>query len=291
MKAAAFDYVRAASIEEAAGLLARHGERAKLIAGGQSLVPALNMRLLAPELLIDISGIEGLRGIRIEGGVIKIGALTRQAELLASPQIAEHAPLLAAAVAHIAHPAIRNRGTVGGSLAHADPASELPAVMLALDATLAMRGAGGERRVRAADFFTGLYQTALCPGELLTGIEFPAAQPGERGFFQEFARRRGDYAMIGLAAWSRLAGGRIEALRLGYFGVGDRATLAPAAAEALMQPGAGLAEAQAALARDLQPQNDQQASASMRMHLARTLLARCVQALTSRQALAEARSA
>ena len=293
MKAAAFDYVRVASVEEAVGLLARHGERAKLIAGGQSLMPALNMRLMAPELLIDIAGIASLRGIRVATGTVRIGALTRQADLLASREIAEQAPLLAKAVTHIAHPAIRNRGTLGGNLAHADPASELPACMLALDATLLVHGPSGERLIRAGDFFTGLYQTALAADEVLTGAVFRAAQPGERSFFQEYARRRGDYAIIGLAAQAKLSDGRIEALRLAYFGVGECATLAAAAAQLLLQPFAPaiLAEAQTALARDLKPQNDQQASAATRLHLARTLLARCVHDLTGQPALPEARSA
>ncbi|MGB0086348.1 MAG: xanthine dehydrogenase family protein subunit M [Rhodomicrobiaceae bacterium] len=293
MKAAAFGYVRAASIEEAIALLAQHGDRAKLLAGGQSLLPALNMRLMAPELLIDISDIAGVDGIRVENGTAKIGALTRQTDVLASVEIAEHAPLLAKAVAHIAHPAIRNRGTIGGNIAHADPASELPACMLALDATLTMRGPGGERRVRAAEFFTGLYQTALAPDEMLIAVEIPALQPGERNFFHEYVRRKGDYAIIGLAAQARLAGPCIEALRLAYFGVGEHATLVPAAAQSLMRPltPAVLAEAQAALARDLQPQNDQQASAATRMHLARTLLALCVHDLTGQPAFPEARSA
>ncbi len=293
MKAAAFDYARAASIEEAIALLARHGDRAKLLAGGQSLLPALNMRLMAPELLIDISDIAGLRGIRIENGTVKIGALTRQADVLASTEIAEHAPLLAKAVAHIAHPAIRDRGTIGGNLAHADPASELPACMQALDAAMVLRGPGGERRVPAGDFFTGLYETALGPDELLTGVEFRAAKPGERACFQEFARRAGDYAIIGLAAQATVSSGRFEALRLAFFGVGPRATACPAAAQLLLQPftASVLADAQAALARDLEPQNDHQASAAMRLHLARTLLARCVRELLGTSASPEARSA
>ena len=227
MKAAAFNYARAASIEEAVALLVRNGERAKLLAGGQSLLPALNLRLMSLDLLVDISGIAALRGIRIEGGSVRIGALTRHADLLAVAR--DRRPCAAArqAVAHVAHPAIRNRGTIGGNLAHADPASELPACMQALGANMVLRGPSGERRVDAADFFMGLYQTALAPDEMLVAVEFPAIQRGERAFFHEFARRRGDYAIIGLAAQAKLAGDRIEALRLAYFGVGDRATPLP----------------------------------------------------------------
>jgi carbon-monoxide dehydrogenase medium subunit len=236
MKAAAFDYVRATSVEEAVKLLAAYRSGAKLLAGGQSLLPALNLRLIAPEVLIDIGGIASLRGIHIDGDTVKIGALTRHADLLVSPEIAAHAPLLAKAMPHIAHPAIRNRGTIGGSLAHADPASELPACVLALGATLVLQGSRGERRLAARDFFTGLYQTALEEGELLTRIEFPVLQSGERAYFHEFARRMGDYAIIGLAARAKSAGDAISALHLAYFGVGERATLCPAAAAILMQP-------------------------------------------------------
>jgi aerobic carbon-monoxide dehydrogenase medium subunit len=277
MKAAAFNYARAASVEEAVALLARNGERARLLAGGQSLLPALNLRLMSLDLLVDITGIAALRGIAIEGGIVKIGALTRHADLLGSREIADHAPLLAKAVAHVAHPAIRNRGTIGGNLAHADPASELPACMQVLGARMVLRGPSGERRVDAADFFLGLYQTALAEGEMLVAVEFPAIQAGERSYFHEFARRRGDYAIIGLAAQAKIANGRIEAVRLAYFGVGDRATLCPAAARLLLQPytPAVLAEAQAALAQDLHPQSDHHASAAMRLHLARVLLSRC----------------
>jgi carbon-monoxide dehydrogenase medium subunit len=289
MKAAAFDYVRAASVEEAVQLLARNSGRAKLLAGGQSLLPALNLRLMAPELLVDISQATGLRGVSIESGMVRIGALTRHADLLVSPDIASNAPLLAEAVVHIAHPAIRNRGTIGGSLAHADPAAELPACMLALDAALTIRGPSGERRVKAADFFTGLFETQLAPDEILVAIEFPAAGPAQRSYFHEYARRMGDYAIIGLAACATIANGGFRTLRLAYFGAGDRATLCPSAAQLLIQSAspAAITESQTALANDLQPQNDHQASAAMRLHLARTLLSRCVHQLVGLDANAE----
>jgi carbon-monoxide dehydrogenase medium subunit len=293
MKAAAFNYVRASSVYEAVDLLVRNGERAKLLAGGQSLLPALNLRLMSLDLLVDITGITALRGISIQGGTVRIGALTRHVDLLASREIADHAPLLAKAVAYVAHPAIRNRGTIGGNLAHADPASELPACMQVLGATMVLRGPSGERRVGAADFFTGLYQTVLGADEMLIAVEFPAVGAGERVYFHEFTRRSGDYAIIGLAAQAKVAGNRIEALRLAYFGIGDRAAPCPAAAQLLLQPftPALLAEAQAALAQDLEPQGDHQASATMRLHLARVLLARCVHELLGRSAVPEAASA
>ena len=282
MKAAAFDYVRASSVPEALDLLARHGDAAKIVAGGQSLMPALNLRLLAPEVLIDIGRIEDLRSIAVENGILRIGALTRHADLMTSPDVAAHAPLLAAAIPHVAHPAIRNRGTVGGNLAHADPASELPACMMALGAAIVVRSAGGERRVPAADFFTGIYETALEPGELLVAVEVPAAQPDQRVYFEEYARRSGDYAIVGLAAQAETADGTFRSLRLAYFAAGPRATLANGAAAALVGRAVtpeAVAEAQSALAHDLEPQEDQQASAAMRLHLARTLLARCIGSL------------
>src|SRR5258708_34360738 len=160
MKASAFAYARATSVVDALELLAAHGDRAKVLSGGQSLMPAMNLRLISPELIVDIGELAELRGIAIKGDVLAIGALTRHVDLLRSTEIAAHAPLLAEAIAHVAHPAIRNRGTIGGSLAHADPASELPACMLALAATIVVHGPGRERRVAAGAFFTALYDTA-----------------------------------------------------------------------------------------------------------------------------------
>ena len=173
MKASAFAYARATSVANALELLTAHGERAKVLSGGQSLLPAMNLRLVAPELIVDIGELAELRGIVVKGGVLTIGALTRHADLLKSPEIAAHAPLLTDAVAHVAHPAIRNRGTIGGSLAHADPASELPACMLTLGATIIARGPSGERRIAASEFFAGIYETALTPQELLVAVELP----------------------------------------------------------------------------------------------------------------------
>src|SRR4051812_15848528 len=200
MKASAFDYARATSVSDALELLQAHGDRAKLLAGGQSLMPAMNLRLISPELIVDIGELTELRGIAVTAGGVRIGALTRHVELARSPEIAARAPLLSEAIAHVAHPAIRNRGTLGGSLAHADPASELPACMMALNATVIVRGQAGERRVAAENFFTGIYQTALLADELLIAVELPAAPKNSVHFFHEFARRHGDYAILGLAA-------------------------------------------------------------------------------------------
>src|SRR5262245_10897404 len=160
MKASAFAYARPTSVADALGLLATHGDKAKVLSGGQSLMPAMNLRLISPELVVDIGVLSELRGIAVSDDIIRIGALTRHVDLLNSPQITAHAPLLTEAVKHIAHPAIRNRGTLGGSLAHADPAAELPACILALGATIITRGQDGERRIAAADFFQGIFQTA-----------------------------------------------------------------------------------------------------------------------------------
>jgi carbon-monoxide dehydrogenase medium subunit len=284
MKAAAFAYARATSVSNALELLGAHGDRAKVLSGGQSLMPAMNLRLISPELIVDIGEIAELRGIAVTGDVVRIGALMRHVDLLRSAEIAAHAPLLTDAVAHIAHPAIRNRGTIGGSLAHADPASELPACMLALNATIIIRGQAGERRVAAKDFFTGIYETALSVQELLVAVELPAARRNSVHFFHEFARRHGDYAITGLAAQATVEGDVFADLRPAFFAVSDRPVLAKAAQKLVnvaVTP-AILAEASSVLGEELDPYDDQQASASMRRHLAKVLLARCVSALLGR---------
>ena len=228
MKASAFAYARATSVVNALELLAAHDDKAKVLAGGQSLMPAMNLRLISPELIVDIGDLAELRGIVVKSDVLSIGALTRHADLLKSPEIAAHAPLLTDAIAHVAHPAIRNRGTIGGSLAHADPASELPACMVALDATIIVRGPHAERRVAAKEFFTGIYETVLSPQELLVAVEVPVARKGSAHFFHEFARRHGDYAIVGLAAQAIFEGNLFVDLRLGFFAVGDKPLLAEA---------------------------------------------------------------
>jgi carbon-monoxide dehydrogenase medium subunit len=273
MKASAFEYRRATSIAQACEWLAAH-EGARLLAGGQSLIPAMNLRLSAPDILIDITGLDGLRGVSVNAGVLRLGALVRHVELMHDKFVAQHAPLLTQAIAHVAHPAIRNRGTIGGNLAHADPASELPACMLVLDAVMIASGPRGERRIAAADFFVGVFETALAQDEMLTAIEMPVAQVGARFFFLELARRSGDYAIVGLAA---RADAGLRDVRLGYFGVGERPMLASNAAAALEGGAAATIEAaKTALAKDLSPQDDLQGSAALRMHLARVLLERSV---------------
>ena len=288
MKASAFSYARASSVGNALELLVVHGENAKVLSGGQSLMPAMNLRLISPEMIVDIGRLAELRGIAVTEDVVRIGALTRHADLARSPEIAAHAPLLTQAVGHVAHPAIRNRGTIGGSLAHADPASELPACMVALGATIVVGGPHGERRIAAADFFTGIYQTALTAQELLTAVELPVLPKESAHFFDEFARRHGDYAMVGLAAQAIVRGEVLADFRPVFFAVGDRPVLARAASGLLNRPvtPALLSDALAELAAELEPEGDQQASVSMRRHLAKLLLVRCVAALLGRPDLA-----
>jgi aerobic carbon-monoxide dehydrogenase medium subunit len=293
MKASAFAYARATSVANALELLTAHGEKAKVLSGGQSLLPAMNLRLIAPELVVDIGELTELRGIVVKEGVLTIGALTRHIDLLKSLEIATHAPLLTEAVAHVAHPAIRNRGTLGGSLAHADPASELPACMLTLGATIIARGPGGERRIAASEFFAGIYETALTPQELLVAVELPVTPKSSTHFFHEFARRHGDYAIVGLAAQAFVRDGRFTDLRLGFFAVSDRPLLAKSADNLVdvAITSTVLSEAFSALDEELDPLEDHQATAAMRRHLAKILLMRCVSSLLDRPDLRTGASA
>src|SRR5438552_9909205 len=267
MKAPRFAYGRPASTAEALALLEDHGDDARVLAGGQSLVPMLNFRLAAPKVLVDINRIEALSGIKVAKNHLRIGALVRHAELERSADIARHLPLVAAAMPHIAHPAIRNRGTFGGSCALADPAAELPACALALGATFIAAGKKGERRIAAQDFFKGLYATALKAGELLVAAEFPLAKPGYASAFGELARRHGDYAMVGVAAH-----GSRKGVRAAFFGVGDR----PEAIEANSVDGI-LDKVDS----ELEPRADLHASAATKLHLAKVLAGRVLKELVA----------
>jgi aerobic carbon-monoxide dehydrogenase medium subunit len=283
VKAPSFAYAKPSTLAEVYDLLERHGDEAKLLAGGQSLIATLNLRLSSPQLLIDITGLPGLSGIKADKGVLRIGALTTHSEVEQSPLIAEHLPLLAQAVPHIAHAAIRNAGTFGGSAALADPASEYPACCLALDAQLVIAGRKGERRVAARDFFKGLYDTDLKPGEVLVAGEFKLA-PGYRSSFLEIARRHGDYAIVGLAAHGKVAGGRFGDLRLAFLGAGGKPVLAKAAAAAIegkTYSADSVAAAQAALGHDLDPPADLYSSTATKLHLARVLTGRALAALAA----------
>ncbi|WP_407189821.1 FAD binding domain-containing protein [Bradyrhizobium centrosematis] len=277
MKARAFSYFRAATVDEALDAHARAGDDARFLAGGQSLVPALSLRLQAPRLLIDITHIDELRGVRREGGHLRIGALTRHCEMLSEPLIAEFAPLLHAAAPFVAHPAIRNRGTFGGSVALADPASEFPAMTLALDAEIEIVGTSGRRRVKADDFFIDLFDTALQPGELITAIHVPLFKADQRFAFDELTRRRGDYALVGCGIMATCTGSRIDDVRISLFSVGNTPTRAKLAERALIGGGLdakGIAAAQAALEGDLAPPESDEVPPAMRLHLARVLLGR-----------------
>ncbi len=267
MKAPSFGYVKARDLGHVFDLLEAHGEDAKLLAGGQSLVPSLNLRLSSPAILIDLNAVAGLSGITETADHLVIGAMTRHAELERSDLLARHAPLVAAAMPHIAHPAIRNRGTIGGSLSFADPAAELPACMVALQAVLVLQGRAGERRVSADAFFKGLFETDLRPGEILSTVEIPKAAAGLRFAFDELARRHGDYAIVGLAG---AATG--DVLRLVYFGIGER-PVHVMRASALLREG-DVAAAVAALADELQPNSDLHGGPATKRHLAGVLLRR-----------------
>ncbi len=264
MKAPSFAYAKPRALDEAFELLERHGEGARILAGGQSLIASLNMRLSAPEVLVDITALSALRGISLEQGVVRIGALTTHSEIGKSDVVGKHVPMLAQAVPHIAHPAIRNRGTLGGSLALADPAAEYPACALALDAVIFIEGKGGQRQVRAADFFRGLFETALKPGEVVSAVEFAAIKKDERSVFLELARRHGDYAIIGLAAHQASSG-----KRLAFLGAGATPVLAKGAASA-----STMEEALKKLEKDLAPPADLYHSSATKLHLAKVLLER-----------------
>jgi carbon-monoxide dehydrogenase medium subunit len=280
MKWPAIGYVRARSLEDLWEAQRTHGAAAQVLAGGQTLLATLAFRLSEPGVLVDITRIPELRGVSVAGGALRIGALTRHAELARDPLVARHAPLLAAAAPHIAHPAIRNRGTIGGSLAYADPAAELPACAVALDATLHLLSARGERRVKAEGFFTGLLSTQLEAGEIIAAVEVPPASAAQRSTILEVARRSGDYAMAGIAAALELdAAGRVAAPRLTFFGVGDRPVLAARANAALagrVLDGAAIAAAAEALGDDLDPPADLHGPPEMKRHLARVLLRRAL---------------
>jgi carbon-monoxide dehydrogenase medium subunit len=277
VKPAAFAYAKARSLDHAIELLGQGNGGARLLAGGQSLIATLNMRLSAPDLLIDINGIGGLDQIKLAGGQVEIGALVRHAQAEHSSLIAQHAPLIARAVRHIGHPAIRNRGTIGGSVAFADPAAELPACLVALDAELDMTGPAGSCTVKANDFFKGLFETALGPCDVLTAIRVPAADARTRIGFAELARRHGDYAMVGLAACARADGKNFGDVRLAFFGVGATPVRARKAESALA--GGRIADAAGALADDLDPPDDVQATGAVKRHLAEVLLKRVAREL------------
>jgi carbon-monoxide dehydrogenase medium subunit len=277
LKARAFNYVRASTVVEALKAFEEAGDDASYIAGGQSLVPALALRLQAPQLLIDIAHISTLRGVDLQGDWLRIGALTRHHEVLTDPLIRRHAPLYSEAAPHVAHPAIRNKGTLGGSISHADPASEFPAMTLALGAELEIASRDGVRRVPADDFFLDLFQTAIEPGELLVAIHVPVVQPSHRWAFHELARRRGDFALAGCGILAEFVDDVVKQVRIAFFSVGSTPLRARQAEDSLIGKKldqAAIAAAQAVVGDDLDPPEDEHTPPAMKRHLARVLLGR-----------------
>lgn len=276
MKASVGGYARARDLSHALSLLGAAGGQGRILAGGQSLVAAMNMRLATDELLIDISRIPGMAGVTEVGDQLRIGALTRHVDLGADPLVRAHAPLLSQAVGYIAHAAIRNRGTIGGALAHADPAAEFPACVLALDAVIHVTGPNGTRDIPAGSFFEHTFTTSMAEDEILTAISVPKARSGETQVLEEVARRSGDYALAGVCLVRRSAGfslvRRAASFRLAAFSVGPTPILAQ---EAMARLDAGdLDGAATALAAEVEPASDTQASAAYRRHLIGVLLRR-----------------
>jgi aerobic carbon-monoxide dehydrogenase medium subunit len=290
VKARAFKYFRAQSLQDALQAFDRAGGEGCYLAGGQSLVPSLSLRLQAPELLIDISRIESLTGISRSGNALRVGALTRHAEMLTSPEIARHAPLLRRAAPFVAHPAIRNMGTFGGTIAQADPSAEFPAMTLAMDAEFEIASLTRTRTTKADGFFKGLFETALQPGEILTAINIPCFGETERCVFDELARRRGDYALVGAGVQANFAQDVVSTIRIAFLSVGPtplRARHAEAAITGRALTADTISDAQAALGDDLDPEDNEETSATMRMHLARVVLGRLLGRLSKPDCMRE----
>ena len=287
MKPAPFEYQAPDSLDAALDLLARSGGEAKLLAGGQSLIPVMNFRLAQPSLLVDLNRLRDLDYLKEEAGGLRIGAMTRQRRLERDPLVPRLAPLLREAVPFIAHPQIRNRGTVGGSLAHADPAAELPAVAVALDARFRLQRTAGERWVEARDFFAGLFATVLEPDEMLVEVALPPPAPKTGWAFLEVARRHGDYAQVGIAARVTLDdAGKCREARLVYLSVGDGPVEAREAARMLagtdLSDGAIAAASEKASRDEMDPTGDIHASADFKRHLARVLTGRALRRAAER---------
>ena len=280
MKAAAFSYVRPKRLTEVLQLLKEHGDEVRLLAGGQTLLATLNMRLSEPALLIDLQSVTELKELSVQGNFLRIGALVTHTEIEDSALVALHTPLLRAAAPHIAHRAIRNLGTLGGSIAYGDPAAEWPACLLALNGVVVVRNLKAERRIAVDEFFTGLYTTALATDEIIVACEFPVFQTGQVFHFSELARRHGDYAVVGLAASALVNDGRMSLVRLAWLGVGSTPVRSVAAEQALKdQPlnADGLAKAVAELRNELQPLPDLTHSEAAKRQMASVLLRRALQ--------------
>jgi carbon-monoxide dehydrogenase medium subunit len=281
MKPAPFKYIAATSLEHALALKAEHGDDAKFLAGGQSLMPAMNFRLAQPAIIIDINGIEDLAGIRPSGGTTRVGPVTRYRALQRDAGFAQLFPLIGEALPHIAHPQIRNRGTIGGNLSHADPASELPAIAVALRARFRVQAAKQERWIEAPDFFAGALTTDLKPDEMLTEIELPLAKTRTGSCFMEIARRRGDFAIVGVAAMVTLGDeDKCTAIRLAFCGVGQTPVDASPAADGLIGhtlTEEALRDAAASVQTMIDPGGSVHATADYQRHIAGVLTERALQ--------------
>ncbi len=286
MKPPRFDYLAPSSLDEALAILSEHGERAKVLAGGQSLVPLLNFRLVRPTYLVDLNELRGLDGIRADDGHVVIGAMTRQRAVETSALVRERCPLLAEAMPQIGHVQIRNRGTIGGSLAHADPAAELPAVVAALDGEVVLRSASGQRTLKAEKFFVGYLTTAADASELLVEVRLPACPARTGGAFLEVSRRHGDFALVGVAVTVTLdEGGVCTGCRLGLTGVGPTPIVAREAARALVgvspTPPA-IEDVARRVSQALRPDSDLHASSDYRKDVAGVLARRALARATER---------
>ena len=280
MKPPPFRYVRAGSLEDALSVLASEGDEARLLAGGQSLIAMMNLRLVRPSALVDVNGVSELDYIRSDDATLTVGALTRLSAAEASQEIAGACPLMSEAIGHIAHRPIRNRGTVGGNLSHADPSSELPAVALAIDAQMVVQKSGAVRRVAADDFFVGALTTSMAPDEALTAIEVPCTPAAGQGWsFMEVSPRKGDYALVGVAVTLSVDDDRCTACRVVYTGNGDRARRIPEAESAVVGEAAGAAVFTAAgdaAGRHIEPNSDLHASEQYRRDIAAALTRRAL---------------
>jgi carbon-monoxide dehydrogenase medium subunit len=279
VKAPRFNYFRPESLSEAVHLLGENAEDGRILAGGQSLIPTLNMRLSQPKVLIDINRIEELRGISMQGDMVRIGALTRHVEVMNSPLVAQHLPLIAEAMPYVAHVAVRNRGTFGGSIALADPSAEMPACVLALGASVVVQSVRGRRTIQADEFFLDLYETARNPDELLVEVLIPQQKSDHVSVFMELSIRHGDFAIAGLALYGRIDGDTVQDMRLVYFGSEAKPTLAKQAMAALNGKSWSKQTSEAvrdALGRDLAPIPNTFGSAATKLHLQRVLTQRAL---------------
>ncbi len=285
MKPAPFEYIRPGSLAETLDALARHASTGKILAGGQSLVPMMNLRLVKPAVLIDINRVPGLAEIRVDGGELVIGALARHKALLASELVAKHCPLMAEAYPWVAHGPIRNRGTLGGNISHADPASEMPAVLAACDAKIVVRKAKGTRTLSATEFFTGALTTALADGEMVTEVRIPTAKPGQGAAWQEAANRKGDFALAGVGVLVTVAGGKCTHASVAVAGMEKPGARLPAVDKQLggkALDDAAITAAARKAGADVRPGSSYHADEPFKRELVATLTARALTAARER---------